>query len=313
MSSLPRAFTAIIIVLWLLVVMPHCRLTAADELPTWDEIQRRWLAREERCATLDIRWSELEERHRSAKPEVEPDPFKAPVPGPTVKHSHSYHRRLVLDGVRIRLEDASPAHFRGEHRASSRISVDDGSQARELRSYLLSAEYDYQGDIVATGSAQKDLANWIDFQPVLYHYRPSWNLIKSLRDQKLSIDAGKHKEIPFIVLRYSKTSFGVEHGFSFRLDPSKELALVRFSHEVAGEMIDDHQMEYIHDEKLGVILSAWTMLGRSRRGGAIDRKIKAEVMKTRLNEAIDAKEFVLTFPPRTLVVDNLDILKKKKR
>lgn len=266
-----------------------------------EKIKSAWLAREERIRSFDISWTESRVSMRSSV--ASPlDPFAAPMPdGPKNKHEHTYKRRLVMDGGSYRFQDEAPLFYSDAAGYFPRKSLDvfNGKDAKHLFKPRPGG-FQFQGDVMDPDRARDSLKSMIGLQPFA-HYRPSWSVMKLLNTGTFETNAGKMNNRPCHVLRQERG----DHVNSYWIDPSADFSIVQVDGLFKGKRITQHTCNYERHDEFGYVLKSWERVD-TNEAGELENSVKAEVTDSKLNAKISEAEFVLNFPPGTLIQNVID-------
>ena len=122
-----------------------------------------------------------------------------------------------------------------------------------------------------------------------------------VKEMTLSPNAGRINDNLCHILRNERG----DHTDSYWVDPSAEYSIRQIEHAFKGKPHLRQNYEYERHEEFGCVLTGWER-AESSETSAYDITVKAKVIDSKLNARASEAEFVLNFPPGTLIQNVID-------
>jgi hypothetical protein len=250
-------------------------------------------ARETRLRTVVIAWKETTYVPRGGRLEFDLSGQPLPRDDQTIESSH----RLVLDGVRCRLEHDDPGFRRQLPSSGDGVLVFDGERTFH-RAYLNGRDRPASLTVSRPESAPDELS--LDrLSPLGLWCRAAAPdrlgiLAGPAADASCQLTPGPHPEVAI------QSKSGATR--TYRFDPGRAFVVIRERH-VLQTAVTRTEIEYETDPKVGPVPKAWTRT-RTRATGKLAESTRAEVTEIRIGVAVQDQTFQLDPLPGETVTDN---------
>jgi hypothetical protein len=250
--------------------------------------------REERFKTVSIEWKVTTFVPKGGRMEADPAGLPLPRAAQTVESTHG----LVFDGQRYRVESSDPG-FRLQLPSSS-DGVDTFDGERTFLRFYPNGRVQPAQLVIERAGAQRGFGNVALLPLTLWCRGTSSELLQEtprrLRIVSQSeIDGRLHVEI-----RVDGPA-GVSPTIYFS-NPASDYLIRRISSKSKGAL-EVTDVDYREQPEVGWVPSGWTTV-KTRNGGRLAHRIRAEVTDVRVNEAIAASTFRLEPVPGESVTNN---------
>jgi hypothetical protein len=249
-------------------------------------------AREARLRTVVVAWKETTFVPRGGRLEFDLSGQPAPREDQTVESTH----RLVLDGVRCRLEHEDPGFRRQLPTSGDGVLVFDGERMF-YRAYLYGRDNPARLTVSRPDSAPDPLS--------LDRLSPLGLWCRAAAPDRLGILAAPDVNAacapadggdPEVTIRLKSGTTR-----SYLLDPGRDY-LVRRERIVLANAVIVTEIEYNADPKAGPVVKAWTRI-RTRTTGKLAERTRAEVTEVSVGGSLPDQTFQLDPLPGETVTD----------
>jgi hypothetical protein len=279
----------------LLVVVWPCGPAGAADDPAEAPARRR----EEAVKTVKIEYKRTQVVAKGAESEAQIPPLKPKTTVPDREMTLESTNRLVIDGVKIRIEDNHPFWTMpaGILERKSHVGVCDGSIAKTFYA-------DGIGNDIPTGfilhEARLSDARSVLLTPIMQTFRGLNPVLNGLPLSDL-----KPSGVKLPIGGAPCQEYAIDDGrtsINYWLDASKDYALRRMRTQQQGRLINQIDVTSYRQEDCGWVPISWVFNEYSAAGATLQTD-KVQVLELQLNDAQPAQQFVLQFPPGTDVMD----------
>jgi hypothetical protein len=279
-----------------LVGYPYRTTQAAEDVA---EVAAR--RRQDAVKTIMIEYKRTEVLARGSKSEDEDGPLKPKTTVPDKEMTIESTNRLVIDGVKVRIEDNHPRWLMpaGKLLETKQVGLFDGAIAKSFFSEGLRDDGSPMGYILRDHELEQ--VKFIALIPITLTIRAFQPAIDPLPMGDMK-PTGMTLPIGGVACQEYAMDYGTSTHTTCWLDASKDYAVRRIRMQFRGRLSAQTDVTSYRHEDWGWIPTAW-VCNQYSSAGAVLRADKMQVLELRVNGAQPAEQFELQFPSGTVVGD----------